>query len=403
MIIAPIIIASMLKSEPDLTQLTRQVDPARMKATIEKLSSFNTRNTSSPELKEAAEWIAGEYRKIPGMQVEIMTYTIQAGPRVPQNKDVVEVVAKLPGADDRMVLVGGHMDSINMQADASGHLPDVFTARAPGANDDGSGASLALELGRVMAGQHWQHTLVFCAFSGEEQGLFGSAALAARAKSEGWKLDAVLSNDMVGNSHDTQKEINSRQVRLFSDDPDKTGKNPQNDRELARYIELKTRGLVHNHSVKLVFRGDRFGRGGDHTSFSNAGFSAVRFTDFYEEYARQHTPLDLPEAVDFNYLANNARLNLIAMACLANAGESPTDVRITVHLDHDSTVHWKSTPGTKYVVYWRDTASPGWEHSQEVGAVDHVTLPGVSKDDNFIAVGAEGGIPVPVSSGRRPG
>ena len=375
--------------EPDLDAMLKQVSPARLRATVEKLSSWNTRNTSTPELTQAAEWLAGEYRKIPGIEVELMKYTLLKGRRVPEEKEVLQVVARLRGEDDRMVLVGGHMDTINMQPDA-----DLFKARAPGANDDGSGTALALELARVMAGNKWKHTLVFVGFSGEEQGLNGSSALAKRAKDEGWKLDAVLSNDMVGNPGNLNGQSNSKEVRVFSDDLDPKGENHQQSRELARFIEWATRDKVKGHGVKLVMRRDRYGRGGDHTPFSQAGFNAVRFTEVHEEYSRQHTDKDLPESVDWEYLANNVRMNLAAMAALGNAAEPPTGLKLDTRQGHDSHLTWTAVPGVAYVVYWRDTGSPVWQGSREVGAVGEATIEKVNKDDHFFAVGAVGGIPV---------
>lgn len=399
--------AAMSLSQPSVDDLVKEVSEQRLRATVEKLASYNTRNTLSPELTQAAEWLAGEYRAIPGMQVEIMHYTIPKGRRVPEDKDVVEVVAWLPGSEppsiqnpqskiqNRAILAGGHMDSINLGA-------DPLTGRAPGANDDGSGTALALELARVMSKRRWPHTLIFCAFSGEEQGLNGSRALAKRAKAEGWQIDAVLSNDMVGNSSNKLGQKDDRRVRVFSGEymPAAEGaagpaaRPPHNSRELARFVEWITRGKVRNHGIKLVLRQDRYGRRGDHTPFMEEGFNAIRFVDVYEEYSRQHTPDDLPKDMDWRYLANNTRMNLIAMSSLADAGPAPTNVRIDLKQGHDTTLTWTATPGTRYMVYWRETTSPVWEGSREVGAVDKATIEKVNKDDHFFAVGAVGGVPV---------
>lgn len=367
--------------------LAGQVSPDRLRSTVEKLAAFPTRNTLSAGLTEACEWIAGEYRKIPGMQVEIMRYTIPKGRRVPEDKEVVQVVAVLPGEDDRRILVGGHIDSLNLQVDAQ-------TGRAPGANDDASGTALALEIARVMASRKWKHTLVFVAFSGEEQGLHGSRALAKRAAAEGWKLDAVLSNDTVGSSSNKAGQRDEGHVRVFSADVSAGEAKPQQSRELARFIEVVTRGKVSGFDVKLVFRQDRFGRGGDHTPFAEEGFNAVRFVEVHEEYTRQHTPDDLPEHMDWKYLANVTRLNLLAMSSLAEAGSPPENVRIDLRQGHDTTLSWKPAPGTKYVVYWRDTTSPIWQGFRDVGEVGTVTIEKVNKDDHIFAVGAAGGVPV---------
>ena len=245
-----------------------------------------------------------------------------------------------------------------------------------------------------MAGKQWNQTLVFVAFSGEEQGLLGSRALAQRAKAENWKLEAVLSSDIVGSSTNKAGQTEKGLVRVFSEDPDPAGENPQQSRELARFIEWATRGKVPGFGAHLVLRRDRFGRGGDHTSFSNAGFDAVRFTETFEEFTRQHNADDLVEFMDFEYLANVTRLNLVAMASLAQAAEPPTNVRYNARQAHDTTLTWRGTPGTEYEVLWRDTASTTWEGSRRVGAVETATIANVNKDSHFFAVAAVGGLPV---------
>lgn len=377
-----------IAAEPNLASqdLVRMIDAKRMRATVEKLASFHTRNTLSATLNDAAEWLAGEYRKIDGMQVEVMRYTIPRGRRVPEDREVVQVVATLPGSSGRRLLMGGHLDSLNLQVDAA-------TGRAPGANDDASGVAAALEVARVLATRKWEQTLVFVGFTGEEQGLHGARALAQRAKTEGWQLEAVFNNDTVGSSGNLAGQKNTRQVRVFSEEG--TTENPHASRELARFIEFATRGKVRGFGVKLVLRRDRFGRGGDHTPFAEAGFNAVRFIEVHEEYARQHTPDDLPEHMDWNYLANVARTNLVALVSLASAANPPTDVRVTLDQGHDTKLTWKGTPGTRYAVYWRDTASAVWQGYREVGEATTATIEKVNKDDHLFAVGALGGIPVP--------
>lgn len=373
-----------------------------MRAFIEHLAAFNTRNTNTPELEQAADWIAGRFREIPGLQVELFHYDIHAGPRVPKDKTVVEVVATLPGANDRRVIIGGHFDSINMTRGA-----DLYTARAPGANDDLSGVALTLEAARLMSTQKWDDTLVFVAFSGEEQGLFGSAALAKHARGEGWKIDGVLSNDMVGNSSDNVGQRDDREVRVFSEE------SPEHQsREMARYAEwlqdsrrealffdpdlVRRRNSHPGHGIMLVFRKDRFGRGGDHSSFNDQGYTAIRFVDVYEEYSRQHTPNDLPQFVDYRYLTNNVLANILVASALANAPAPPARVRIVRDQSHSTTVSWQGPPSQKCVVYWRDTTSPVWQDSRVVRG-NRVTIDKVDKDDHVFAVGSVGGIPVPAT------
>ena len=366
-----------------------KVDPAALRATVETLSSWNTRHTASDELKgPVAAYMAERFSTIPGAKVEAFHYEIEKGPRVPMDMTTTLVLCRLePNAPDPqpgLVMMGGHMDTINMAT------PDSVTLRAPGANDDGSGTAATLECARLMAGRTRRHPMLFVAFSGEEEGLNGSTALAARAKAEGWKVDALLNNDMIGNSRNATGAHNDRELRVFSEAVE-----AHQGRELARWIEWlqRTEGAK-GHRVKLVFRKDRFGRGGDHTPFNNAGFTAVRLTEAVEEYAHQHTPDDLPEHVDFPYLARNAAVDLLALDRLANAGPPPTRVRIDRKQSHDTTLTWTAAPGTPYVVYWRDTASGTWEHAQKVGAVATIRLD-VDKDNTEFAVGAENGIPVP--------
>ena len=364
-----------------------KIDPAALRATDERLASWTSRHTSSTGLTEAAAWLAGEYAKIPGAKVETMRYAVVKGPRVAADGEVVQVLCRLePTADPLpgLVMMGGHFDTINMSG------PADVSLRSPGANDDGSGTSATLEVARAMARRPRRHPLLFVAFSGEEQGLLGAKALAARAKAEGWTIDALLNNDMIGNSRNATGAHDDKRLRVFSETVES-----HQGRELARWIEWVQRSEGEKgHAVQLVFRKDRFGRGGDHTPFNDAGFTAVRLTEAIEDYAHQHTPEDLPEHVDYAYLAKNAGVNLLAIDRLANAGPAPTRVRIDRKQSHDTTLTWVAAPGVAYVVYWRDTASGVGEHSQKVGPAATVVLK-VDKDNTEFAVGAEGGIPVP--------
>ena len=365
------------------------IDPAALRATVERLAAWNTRHTASDELTgPVVAYMVEQYSKIPGAKVETVAYDVKKGPRVSADRSTTLVLCRLePNAPDPqpgLVMMGGHMDTINMTG------PADVTLRAPGANDDGSGTAATLECARIMAGRTRRHPMLFVAFSGEEEGLFGAKALAERAKAEGWTIDALLNNDMIGNVRNGTGAHNDRELRVFSEATD-----GHQGRELARWIEWLQRNEGRKgHAVKLVFRKDRFGRGGDHTPFNDAGFTAVRLTETIEDYAHQHTPDDLPEYMDFVYLAKNAAVNLLALDRLANAGPPPVRVRIDRKQSHDTTLTWTATPGVPYVVYWRDTASGTWQGSRKVGAVATVVLK-IGKDDTEFAVGAEGGIPVP--------
>lgn len=392
------IVAMAAIAQNSLFDLQKQVDPKRLKATVEKLASWHDRNTNNPTLTEAAEWIANEYRQIPGLEVELMRYPVKKGSRILEDKEVVQVVATLKGATDRRIILGGHFDTINM---SERDLAKSLLLASPGANDDASGTAMAMEAARILAQQKWNQTLVFVAFSGEEQGLLGSTALAARAKAENWKIDAVFSNDIVGSVKTDAGLSDPGHIRVFSDDVAPGARNSEGEllarhesRELARLIEYVTRNKVRNFNVKLIFRNDRFGRGGDHTPFNRQGFNAVRFTEPYEEYSHQHTDQDLPKFMDFNFLANVTRINLLAAMELANAQEQPTNVRVDRQQGHDTTITWRGPTNQEYIVYWRETTSPVWQYDKRVGPSNTATILKVSKDDYVFAVGAAGGIPV---------
>jgi len=377
------LLLAMLQPANPHAEMIAQVDQAKLRATVEKLASFPTRNTLSPGLTASCEWIAGEFRKIPGVEVEIMRYVAPAGRRIHADTEVVQVIATIPGETVRTYLMGAHIDSLNLQVQPT-------EGPAPGANDDASGVAATLEACRILARRKWRCTLKFVAFSGEEQGLLGSTALARRAVEEGWQLEGVLSNDTVGSSGNLAGQENAEQVRVFSED----GESHQS-RELARAIEWFVRHDVQGFDVKLVLRRDRFGRGGDHTPFVQQNFNAVRFIEVHEEFTRQHTPDDLVEHMDFAYLARVTQANVAALARLASSGVAPTEVRIVRDQGHNTTLTWEATPGVAYVVYWRDTGSTEWQDAIAVGAVGRHTVKLVNKDDHFFAVGAVGGIPVP--------
>lgn len=360
-------------------------DPARLRTTVEKLASFQTRNTLSTTLNDAVAYVESEFKKIPGLNVEVMEYVAPKGRRVPEPTKVKQVVATLKGKSDRVILVGGHLDSLNLQA-------DPLTGRAPGANDDASGVALVLECARLLAGSERECTIKFVAFTGEEQGLLGATALAQRAKDEGWKLEAVFNNDTVGSSSNKNGQRDENHIRLFSEEA--TGEAKHESRELARYLEWLVRDRMTDFRVKLVFRRDRFGRGGDHTPFVMQDFNGVRFVEVHEEYTRQHTPEDLPEFMDFDYLAKVSTANAICLDSLARSQAAPTSIRIERDQSHDTTIHWKGFEGVEYVLYWRDTASPVWEKAVEVGTVREYTVKLVNKDDHIFAVGSKGGQPV---------
>jgi hypothetical protein len=409
------------KADPRIAAALKQVSAKQIQANIEKLVSFQTRLTLSAQDPEsiaaghgigaAREWIKAEferYSKDCGGCLEVKTdvFTEQPMARIPKPTVLTNVYAVLKGTDPeaakRIVLVTGHYDSRNS---------DTFDVNgaAPGANDDGSGTAVSLECARVLSKLKFPGTIIFLTVAGEEQGLNGSSHFARMVKAEGWDLAAVLNNDIVGGNRSPQQD--AKVVRVFSEgvptaatEADlKTirglgGENDSSSRQLARYVAQVARSYDTGIKPMLVFRLDRYLRGGDHSSFNQQGFTAVRFTEFREDFNHQHQNVrtengieygDLPKFVNFDYVASVARTNAATLASLASAPAPPANVRlVTKNLENDATITWDASfPTSSYEVLWRATTSPEWEHSQPAGKSTHATLP-LSKDNVIFAVGA---------------
>jgi Peptidase family M28 len=406
-----------------IREALRQVSAERIRADIEKLVSFHTRVTLSAQdsasiaaghgIGAAREWIQSEferYSKDCGGCLEVKTdsFTEPPADRIPKPTEITNVYAVLKGADTenakRIVLVTGHYDSRNSDTlDVEGD--------APGANDDASGTAVSLECARVLSKLKFPATIIFLTVAGEEQGLNGSGHFAKMAKDKGWDLEAVLNNDIVGG--DKSAEQDHSVVRVFSEGLPTAateqdvrrirglgGENDSASRQLARYVADVGRTYSLGVKPMLVFRLDRYLRGGDHYSFNEQGFAAVRFTEFREDFHHQHQNVrtengieygDVPKFVDFEYVAKVAGLNAATLASLASAPAPPAQVRLlTKDLDNDSTITWEASPGglaAEYEVLWRATTSPGWEHVQTAGNVTRATLK-ISKDNVIFAVRA---------------
>jgi hypothetical protein len=352
--------------------------------------------------------------------VKTDSFTEPAADRIPQPTQITNVYAVLKGTDpenaQRIVLVTGHYDS------RPSDTLDV-KADAPGANDDGSGTAVSLECARVLSKLKFPATIIFLTVAGEEQGLNGSHHFAKMAKDQGWNVEAALNNDIVGG--DRSAEQDHSVVRVFSEGLPAAateqdirrirglgGENDSASRQLARYIADVGRSYEVGVKPMLVFRLDRFLRGGDHYSFNQQGFTAVRFTEFREDFHHQHQNVrtengieygDLPRFVDFDYVAHVARLNAATLASLASAPAPPANVHLlTKDLDNDSTLTWEAPPGgraTGYEVLWRATTSPEWEHVENASSDLRTTLK-LSKDNVIFAVravDAEGHRSLPVA------
>ncbi len=406
-----------------IAEALKQVSAERIRANIEKLVSFGTRSTISAQdpaavstgrgVGAAREWIKGEFERYSQdcggcLEVKTDSFTEPAGERIPQPTEITNVYAVLKGTDvenaNRIVLVTGHYDSRNS---------DTFDTKAdaPGANDDGSGTAVSLECARVLSKLKFPATIIFLTVAGEEQGLNGSKHFAEMAKQQTWDLDAVLNNDIVGG--DKSAEQDHGVVRVFSEGLPTAaseqeirrirglgGENDSSSRQLARYIAEVGRAYEVGVKPALIFRLDRYLRGGDHYSFNQQGFAAVRFTEFREDFHHQHQNVrtengieygDLTKFVDFDYVAHVARLNAATLASLASAPAAPANVHLlTKDLENDSTLTWDASPGglaAGYEVLWRATTSPEWEHVQKISNATRATLK-LSKDNVIFAVRA---------------
>lgn len=410
-------------SDAKIAAALRQVSAKHIQENIEKLVSFGTRLTISAQdpasisaghgIGAAREWIKSEferYSKDCGGCLEVKTdsFTEQATDRIPQPTEITNVYGVLKGTDaenaKRIVLVTGHYDSRNSDTN------DV-SSEAPGANDDGSGTAVSLECARVLSKLKFPATIIFLTVAGEEQGLNGSQHFAKMAKQQGWKIEAVLNNDIVGG--DRSAEQDDSVVRVFSEGIPAAateqdlrrirglgGESDSGSRQVARYIAGVGRAYDTGVKPMLVFRLDRYLRGGDHYSFNQQGFSAVRFTEFREDFHHQHQNVrlengiqygDLPKFVNFDYVARVARLNAATLASLASAPAPPANLQLdTSKLENDTTLTWEPSPGglaAEYVVLWRATTSAEWDHSLAVGNEKRATLK-VSKDNVVFALEA---------------
>jgi hypothetical protein len=412
-------------ADPDIQGIVSEISAERIQRSIYVLSSFRTRHTlSDPQpsgdgIGGAGAWIRAEFQRVSEksggrLTVDVDTFTQNpVAPRIPRPVDITNIVATLPGTQpasgDRIYVVSGHYDS---------RVRNILDADspAPGADDDASGVAAVLEMARVMAGHEFGATIVFMAVSGEEQGLEGSAHWAAMARAKGLDIPAMLDNDIIGNSHALDGTVDRHTVRLFAQGvplvaaPDdgllqllrSGGENDTPPRELARSIRDIAARYVPSMGVRVIYRADRYLRGGDHLSFLNQGYPAVRFTEPAEDFRHEHEDVrvengvsygDLPEFVDFAYVADVARVNAAALAVLARAPATPGGVEIeTARLENDTTLRWAPNREPNlagYRIVWRETTAPFWEHSLDVPAgVTRRTLPGLSKDNVIFGVEA---------------
>ncbi len=414
------------REQPALQALASAPSEAELRATITALVGFGTRHTMSDTQSDkrgigaARRWVKSRFEAISaqcGGCIEVITPSQTfSGKRLPVATEVMDVVAikrgksaPAPGPIGRVIVMTGHLDS---------RVTDVMDSRsdAPGANDDASGVAALIETARLLSKQDNDATLVFAALSGEEQGLYGGKVLADYAVAQGWQVEAQFNNDIVGNSQGQNGAINNTTVRVFSEGTKSNETAAQADyrryhggevdspsRNLARYLDRLADEYLPDFRVQMIYRTDRYGRGGDQVPFLQAGYPAVRVTEAHENYTRQHQDLrtgktaadrdvrygDTIDGIDFRYLARVTALNAIGMAALSRAPAPPSGVSIEGALATDTTLHWNKVSGAAgYRVHWRDTTAAQWQHARAVGDVDQTVLKDVVVDDWFFGVSA---------------
>lgn len=408
-----------IKRDPEIEELVNEVSADSLHSYINVLVSFGTRNTLSVQTENtrgigaARKWVLQKFNEFARNSRGRLNAVIDTT-TLPANNQSVDtpvllgnVVATLKGTDPndkRIFIISGHLD--NRNSDVMNRTND-----APGANDDGSGTAAVLECARIMSHHTFPATIIFVAVSGEEQGLLGATFMANKAKKENWDIRAVLNNDMIGGNNSNETNIiNNTEVRVFSEgipqyETDKQIKkimamgweNDSKSRQLARYIKETGERYVDNLKVKLIYRTDRFLRGGDHIPYLQNGFTAVRITEMNEDYTRQHQNIrvennieygDLPKFVDYEYLRKNTAINLASLANLAKAPLPPDDVTIEISkLTNTTTLHWqKPSAGVLqgYYVLMRETSSPVWQ--KKFFTTDTSILLPYTKDNYFFAV-----------------
>ena len=397
------------------------VSSERIEADITKLAGFGTRNTFSDTISNtrgigaARRWIKSEFEKISNdckncLNVFYQKDLVKAegNRRVPTDTWIVNVAAVQKGTKypNRYIIMSGDIDSRN--SDGSD-----FTKDAPGANDNASGMAGAIEAARVLSKYKFESSIIYLGLSGEEQGLFGGKGFAEFAKEKGWEIIGVLNNDMIGNIKGVDGIISNVDFRIFSEPVPPTETERERNarrfyggevdgisRQLARYVHKTTKTYMPEMNPMLIYRLDRFGRGGHHRPFNDLGYPGIRIMEAHENYTQQHQDIriengveygDMLKFVNFDYAKKLTAVNAINMASLAWAPPAPSNVSIGGIVEPSAKMKWDKADGAVgYKIYWRDTTSPTWDHSRYVGDVSEFTLKGIVIDNYFFGVAAIG-------------
>lgn len=397
--------------QPMLRDIAHAPDPGQLQATVQALVGFGTRHslsdTTSPRrgIGAARRWTQSRFveigRDCGGCLTIVTPSQTVTGTRVPKPAEIVDVVAIQKGTTDpeRVIVLTGHIDSRVSD-------PLNATADAPGADDDASGVAVVIEAARILSRHKFPATIVYGVLSGEEQGLYGGKVLADYAKAQGWRVEADLNNDIVGATRGQNGVVNPTRLRVFSEGTRDTetaedakqrrfegGENDSASRNVARYAKAVAESYIPHWTVALVYRLDRFGRGGDHSAFNALGLPAVRFTENAENYRHQHQDVrteggveygDTIANVDFSYLAKVTATNALAAASMASAPPPPVNVKVAGAVTPDTQLSWTASPGSPaagYRVHWRDTTEPAWTHARDAGKNVTLTLPNIAIDD----------------------
>jgi Zn-dependent M28 family amino/carboxypeptidase len=423
--LAPLLMAAAgaAPEQPILRDIAAAPDAAQLEATVRALVGFGTRQSLSDTVSTkrgigaARRWAQSRFEQIGRDCGGCLTVVTPAqsftGSRAPKSVSIVDVVGIQKGTTDpdRVIILTGHIDS---------RVTDIMnvTSDAPGADDDASGVAVVIEAARVLSHYKFPATIIYGVLSGEEQGLYGGQVLAEYAKAQGWRVETDLNNDIVGATRGQNGVVNNTRLRLFSEGTRDTetaddakqrrfegGENDSASRNVARYAKAVAETYLPNWTVALVYRLDRFGRGGDHSAFNALGFPAVRFTEGAEDYRHQHQDLrteggvaygDTIANVDFAYLAKVAATNALTAASMASAPPPPVNVKITGAVTTDTVLTWTASPGVAaagYRVYWRDTTEPVWTHARDAENSGTATLANVAIDDfafGIASVSADG-------------
>jgi Zn-dependent M28 family amino/carboxypeptidase len=409
------------QSDQKLYDIIDAISEERIKNDVKTLADFGTRHTLSDTISNtrgigaARRWIKSEFESISKdcnncLEVFYQKDLVKKGDNNRITKDVwvVNVIAIQRGTKypDRFIIMSGDIDSRVTD-------PNNYTSDAPGANDNASGMAGAIEAARVLSKYQFESSIIYVGLSGEEQGLYGGKGLANYALEKHWNIIGVLNNDMIGNIQGVDGVIDNRTFRIFSEPVPPTETEKQRrmrrfyggevdgiSRQLARYIHKTTKTYMPEMNPMMVYRLDRFGRGGHHRPFCDVGFAGIRIMEAHENYTQQHQDIrtedgiaygDTFEHVNFPYAKKLTAVNAINLASLASAPPPPQDLAIGGIVEPSVKFKWKKSDGAKgYKIYWRDTTSPTWDHSRYVGDVSEFTLEGIVIDNFFFGVAAVG-------------